>query len=85
MLLLKKMYPRLPTVSQHASCRLISFFFDRPYFDLKAKFNQQLDDQKRQVQLIEETIQMTKVTDDILDYDSLCRVLKQQKGDRELP
>lgn len=32
----------------------------RPYFEMKAKFNQMLDDQKRQVQLIEETIQMTK-------------------------
>ena len=28
---------------------------------MKAKFNQLLDDQKRQVQLIEETIQMTKI------------------------
>ena len=32
----------------------------RPYFETKAKFNQVLDDQKRQVQLIEETILMTK-------------------------
>ncbi|TRY68983.1 hypothetical protein TCAL_04158 [Tigriopus californicus] len=33
----------------------------RPYFESKAKFNQVLDDQKRQVELIEETIQMTKL------------------------
>jgi hypothetical protein len=39
---------------------LILFFPERPYFELKARFNQTLDDQKRQVQLIEETIVMTK-------------------------
>ena len=33
----------------------------RPYFEAKARLNQSLDDQKRQIQLIEETIQMTKV------------------------
>ncbi len=32
----------------------------RPYFERKAKLNQVLDDQKRQVELIEETIAMTK-------------------------
>ncbi len=32
----------------------------RPYFEAKARYNQQLDDQKRQVQVIEETIAMTK-------------------------
>jgi len=35
-------------------------FVRRPYFEQKAKFNQQLDDQKKQVQVIEETIKMTK-------------------------
>ncbi len=35
-------------------------FLSRPYFDTKAKFNQVLDDQKRQVELIQETIAMTK-------------------------
>ena len=34
--------------------------FHRPYFEAKARLNQSLDDQKRQIQLIEETIQMTK-------------------------
>ena len=32
----------------------------KPYFELKASFNQRLDDQKRQVEVIEETIVMTK-------------------------
>ena len=32
----------------------------KSYFELKAQFNQKLDDQKRQVQVIEETIAMTK-------------------------
>jgi len=32
----------------------------RPYFEVKAQLNQSLDDQKRQIQVIEETIQMTK-------------------------
>ena len=34
--------------------------FCRPYFEAKARLNQSLDDQKRQIQVIEETIQMTK-------------------------
>jgi len=32
----------------------------RTYFEVKAQLNQSLDDQKRQIQVIEETIQMTK-------------------------
>ena len=32
----------------------------RPYFEAKAKLNQSLDDQKKQIQVIEETVQMTK-------------------------
>ena len=52
-----------PRVS-HAISKKISVYiiFDfRPYFEAKARLNQSLDDQKRQIQLIEETIQMTKV------------------------
>ena len=38
----------------------MSVILHRPYFELKARFNQILDDQKKQVQVIEETITMTK-------------------------
>eukprot|EP00095_Tigriopus_kingsejongensis_P009100 maker-scaffold295_size218279-snap-gene-1.30 protein:Tk09100 transcript:maker-scaffold295_size218279-snap-gene-1.30-mRNA-1 annotation:"sh3 domain-binding protein 5-like protein" len=44
----------------------------RPYFESKAKFNQRLDDQKRQVEVIEETIQMTK-----LGYSESLRELEK--------
>ena len=39
---------------------IVLTLFHRPYFEAKARLNQSLDDQKRQIQLIEETIQMTK-------------------------
>lgn len=39
----------------------LHYLFNRPYFEAKARLNQSLDDQKRQIQLIEETIQMTKI------------------------
>ena len=39
----------------------ICYCLCRPYFEAKARLNQSLDDQKRQIQLIEETIQMTKM------------------------
>ena len=44
----------------HVTLNIHKLYHFRPYFETKARFNQLLDDQKRQVQLIEETIQMTK-------------------------
>ena len=54
----------LTVIVCHAILKKITVYiiFDfRPYFEAKARLNQSLDDQKRQIQLIEETIQMTKV------------------------
>eukprot|EP00096_Caligus_rogercresseyi_P003556 TRINITY_DN1675_c0_g1_i2.p1 TRINITY_DN1675_c0_g1~~TRINITY_DN1675_c0_g1_i2.p1 ORF type:complete len:424 (-),score=126.21 TRINITY_DN1675_c0_g1_i2:488-1759(-) len=49
-----------------------SIIRSKPYFELKAKSHQMLDDQKRQVQLIEETILMTK-----LGYSESLRELER--------
>ena len=38
----------------------ILLYFCSEYFEVKARLNQNLDDQKRQIQVIEETISMTK-------------------------
>ncbi|XP_040566927.1 SH3 domain-binding protein 5-like [Lepeophtheirus salmonis] len=49
-----------------------SIIKSKPYFELKARSHQMLDDQKRQVQLIEETILMTK-----LGYSESLRELEK--------
>ena len=50
-----------PTAQVPVSISFIYYCLCRPYFEAKARLNQSLDDQKRQIQLIEETIQMTKM------------------------
>ena len=51
----------------------------RPYFDLKAKLNQNLDDQKRQVEVIEETIAMTKrgYSDSLRELEKISEEIRE--------
>ena len=46
--------------SDHRHDRFYLLYFCSEYFEVKARLNQNLDDQKRQIQVIEETISMTK-------------------------
>ena len=56
----------------------------RPYFELKARFNQILDDQKRQVQVIEETIAMTKegYSDSLKELEKISEEIHQRRAER---
>ena len=60
----------------------------RPYFDLKAKLNQNLDDQKRQVEVIEETIAMTKrgYSDSLRELEKISEEIREMDeiGDGQL-
>ena len=60
----------------------------RPYFDLKAKLNQNLDDQKRQVEVIEETIAMTKrgYSDSLRELEKISEEIREmdELGDGQL-
>ena len=60
----------------------------RPYFDLKAKLNQNLDDQKRQVEVIEETIAMTKrgYSDSLRELEKISEEIREiyELGDDQL-
>ena len=60
----------------------------RPYFDLKAKLNQNLDDQKRQVEVIEETIAMTKrgYSDSLRELEKISEEIREMNelGDGQL-
>ena len=60
-------------------------FFSRPYFELKARFNQILDDQKRQVQVIEETIAMTKegYSDSLKELEKISEEIHQRRAERQ--
>ena len=63
-------------------------FFDisyRTYFELKARFNQVLDDQKRQVQLIEETITMTKngYSESLKELEKISEEIHQRRAARQ--
>ena len=70
--------------------RLSNFprFLSRPYFDLKAKLNQNLDDQKRQVEVIEETIAMTKrgYRDSLKELEKISEEIREilEIGDDQL-
>ena len=57
----------------------------RPYFELKARLNQRLDDQKRQVQLIEETIQMTKqgYSDSLKELEKISEEIHERRKRRK--
>ena len=59
--------------------------FSRPYFELKARFNQTLDDQKRQVQLIEETIVMTKqgYADSLRQLEKISEEIHERRKKRK--
>ena len=59
--------------------------FSRPYFELKARFNQILDDQKRQVQVIEETIAMTKegYSDSLKELEKISEEIHQRRAERQ--
>ena len=54
-----------------------------PYFDLKAKLNQNLDDQKRQGEGIEETIAMTKrgYRDSLKELEKISEEIREGKTD----
>lgn len=57
----------------------------RPYFELKARFNQILDDQKKQVQVIEETITMTKegYADSLKELERISEEIHQRRTARQ--
>merc|ERR1711981_865606 len=57
----------------------------RTYFELKARFNQVLDDQKRQVQLIEETITMTKngYSESLKELEKISEEIHQRRAARQ--
>ena len=57
----------------------------RSYFELKARFNQVLDDQKRQVTLIEETITMTKngYSDSLKELEKISEEIHQRRAARK--
>lgn len=57
----------------------------KPYFELKARFNQILDDQKRQVQVIEETIAMTKegYADSLKELERISEDIHQRRAARQ--
>ena len=57
----------------------------RSYFELKARFNQVLDDQKRQVTLIEETIAMTKngYSDSLKELEKISEEIHQRRAARK--
>lgn len=50
---------KLPTFF-YIICTCMVVQLNRPYFETKAKMNQTLDDQKKHIEVIEETIRMTK-------------------------
>ena len=52
---------------------------------MKAKFNQMLDDQKRQVQVIEETIQMTKsgYADSLKELEKISEEIHERRQKRK--
>ena len=60
-------------------------YLSRPYFELKARFNQILDDQKRQVQVIEETIAMTKegYSDSLKELEKISEEIHQRRAERQ--
>ena len=59
----------------------MSFPVCRPYFEAKARLNQSLDDQKRQIQLIEETIQMTKIgyADSLKELEKISEEIHERR------
>ena len=71
-------YLKLPFLSNNLS--------HRPYFEVKARFNQILDDQKRQVQLIEETIVMTKngYSDSLKELEKISEEIHHRRAQRRL-
>ncbi len=54
----------------------------RPYFELKGRYNQQLDDQKRQVEVIEETIAMTKsgYADSLKELERISQEIHEKRA-----
>jgi len=56
----------------------------RPYFEVKARLNQSLDDQKRQIQVIEETIQMTKAgySDSLKELERISEEIHERRKKR---
>ena len=57
----------------------------RLYFEQKARFNQILDDQKKQVQVIEETIVMTKegYADSLKELEKISEEIHQRRATRQ--
>ena len=57
----------------------------RLYFEQKARFNQILDDQKKQVQVIEETIVMTKegYADSLKELEKISEEIHQRRAARQ--
>ena len=86
--------PSLPSLSLPRALPPISRLsnppriLSRPYFDLKAKLNQNLDDQKRQVEVIEETIAMTKrgYSDSLRELEKISEEIREiyELGDGQL-